>query len=98
LNGVVMLAQAGLNDSKTRQHLDPAAREAYLELLKSVDVAKMHRGDTKSVRLVLEISPKFLAAAPTAPPAPPDATRQTSSTKKYGTEKRAHLKEMHSSD
>src|SRR6267378_3487638 len=74
LNGVVMLAQAGLNDSKTRQHLDPAAREAYLELLKSVDVAKMHRGDTKSVRLVLEISPKFLAAAPTAPPALPDAT------------------------
>jgi len=74
LNGVVMLAQAGLNDPKTRQHLDPAAREAYLELLKSVDVAKMHRGDTKSVRLVLEISPKFLAAAPTAPPALPDAT------------------------
>lgn len=74
LNGVVILAQAGLNDSKTRQQLDPAAREAYLELLKSADISKLDRGDTKSVRLVLEITPKFLAAARTATPALPDAT------------------------
>ena len=74
LNGVVILAQAGLNDSKTRQQLDPAAREAYLELLRSTEVSKLDRGDTKSVRLVLEITPKFLAAARTATPALPDAT------------------------
>jgi len=74
LNGVVILAQAGLNDSKTRQQLDPAAREAYLELLRSAEVSKLDRGDTKSVRLVLEITPKFLAAARTATPAVPDAT------------------------
>jgi len=74
LNGVVILAQAGLNDSKTRQQLDPAAREAYLELLKSADVSKIDRGETKSVRLVLEITPKFLAAAHTPTPALPDAT------------------------
>jgi hypothetical protein len=74
LNGVVILAQAGLNDRKTRQQLDPAAREAYLELLRSADVSKIDRGDTKSVRLVLEITPKFLAAARTPTPAPPDAT------------------------
>src|SRR5256885_10925111 len=30
MNGVVILAQLGLNDAKTRQQLDPAAREAYL--------------------------------------------------------------------
>jgi len=72
LNGVVILAQAGLNDSKTRQQLDPAAREAYLELLRSTEVSKLDSGETKSVRLVLEISPKFLAAART--PALPDAT------------------------
>jgi len=67
-------AQAGLNDSKTRQQLDPAAREAYLELLRSTEVSKLDRGDTKSVRLILEITPRFLAAARTATPSLPNAT------------------------
>ncbi len=71
LNGVVVLAEAGLNDAKTRQQLAPAAREAYLELLKSADASKIDRGDTKSVRLVFEITPKFLEAARTAPPPAP---------------------------
>lgn len=73
LNGVLLLAQAGLNDAKTRQQLDPAARQAYLELLKSADVTKLDRGDTKSVRLVFEITPKFLEAARAASPAAPDS-------------------------
>jgi len=68
MNGVVILAQLGLNDAKTRQQLDPAAREAYLELLKSADVSKVDRGDTKSVRLVFEITPEFLETARRAPP------------------------------
>lgn len=71
LNGVVILAQAGLNDPKTRQQLDPAAREAYLEVLKSADVSKIDRGDSKSVRLVFDITPKFLDAARTASPLAP---------------------------
>ena len=74
LNGVVILAQAGLNDAKTRQQLDPAAREAYLELLKSADISKIDRGDTKSVRLLLEVSPAFLETARHAPLANPDST------------------------
>src|SRR2546422_2559328 len=69
LNGVVMLAETGLNDAKTRQQLDPATREAYLELLKSTDVSKIDRGDTKSVRLVFEITPKFLETARQVTPA-----------------------------
>jgi hypothetical protein len=73
MNGVVILAQLGLNDAKTRQQLDPAAREAYLELLKSADVSKINRGDTKSVRLVFEITPGFLEAARRAPPVMPDS-------------------------
>jgi len=63
LNGVLALAEAGLNDAKTRQQLDPALREAYLALLKSVDVSKLDRGDTKSVRLAFEITPAFLESA-----------------------------------
>jgi hypothetical protein len=77
LNGVLVLAQSGLNDAKTRQQLDPALREAYLALLKSADVSKIDRGDTKSVRLALEITAGFLEAArrspassPAAPPRP----------------------------
>lgn len=72
LNGVIVLAQAGLNDSKTRQNLDPAAREAYLELLKNADVSKIDRGDTKSVRLVFEITPGFLEAARRSSPVGPE--------------------------
>ncbi len=73
MNGVVILAEGGLNDSKTRQQLDPALRKAYLELLKSADVSKIDRGDTKSVRLVFEITPGFLEAARKAPPVVPDS-------------------------
>ncbi len=76
LNGVVVLAQAGLNDAKARQQLDPAARAAYLELLRSVDVSKVDRGDTKSVRLVFEITPKFLEAARATPQIAPDSARK----------------------
>jgi hypothetical protein len=82
LNGVVLLAQAGLNDAKTRQQLDPAMREAYLELLKSADVSKIDRGDTKSVRLVFEITPGFLEAARKAPPVRPDSAPSTPAKRK----------------
>lgn len=74
LNGVVILAEAGLNDAKTRQQLDPATRSAYLELLKSADVSKIDRGDTKSVRLVFELTPSFFESVrPLAAPSPPPA-------------------------
>ena len=68
LNGVVLLAQAGLNDAKTRQQLDPAARQAYLELLRSAEISKLDRGDSKAVRVVLEITPSLLESARPASP------------------------------
>jgi hypothetical protein len=74
MNGVLILAEGGLNDAKTRRQLDPVMREAYLELLKSADVSKIDRGDTKSVRLVFEISPAFLEAARKGPPVTSDTT------------------------
>jgi hypothetical protein len=63
LTGVVLLAQGGLNDAKTRQQMDPQEREAYLELLKSADVTRIDRGTTKSVRVVVSVTPKLLAVA-----------------------------------
>ncbi|HEX8836343.1 MAG TPA: hypothetical protein VF748_05375 [Candidatus Acidoferrum sp.] len=63
LNGVLSLAEAGLNDAKTRQQLNPALREAYLGLLKGADVSRLDRGDTKSVRIAFEITGAFLETA-----------------------------------
>jgi hypothetical protein len=71
LGGVVVLAEAGLNDPQTRRQLDPAARQAYQELLGSADISRVNRGGTKSVRVVFEITPKFLQAAKTSVPPPP---------------------------
>jgi hypothetical protein len=79
LNGVVILAESGLNDARARRGLDPAKREAYLELLKTADVSKLDRGDTKSVRLIFEITPTLLeatrASAKDSSPAPPARPR-----------------------
>lgn len=76
LNGILVLAEAGLNDPNTRQQLDPDARRAYLELLKSADVSKIDRGDSKSVRFTFEITPAFLETARRVPPAGSGAAPQ----------------------
>lgn len=75
MNGVIILAEGGLNDAKTRQQLNPALRESYLELLKSADVSKIDRGDSKSVRLVFDITPAFLEAARRVIPVVPDSAQ-----------------------
>src|SRR5260370_37156058 len=85
----------GLNGPKTRQQLDPQAREAYLEMLKGADVSRIDRGETKSVRLVFDITPRFLEAAKSAahvvaPQTPetkvrPTQTRRPSSRKQKST-------------
>ena len=73
LNGVLLLAQAGLNGPQVRQQLDPQARDAYLEMLKGADVSRLDRGETKSVRLIFDVTPKFLQAARSAVPAVPQS-------------------------
>jgi hypothetical protein len=71
INGLLVLAQAGLHDQKLRQQLPPDVREAYLELLKSADVSQIDRGETKSVRLMFDLTPGFLEAARTTMPIAP---------------------------
>jgi hypothetical protein len=63
LSGLVVLAQMGLSDPKTRKELDPAVREGYLELLQSADIQQVDRGTSKSVRVVFDVTPKLLEAA-----------------------------------
>jgi hypothetical protein len=63
LNGIRLFAQAGLNDSKVRHQLDDQTREAYIDLVHSADITRLDRGETKSVRLVLEITPEILKTA-----------------------------------
>jgi hypothetical protein len=71
VNGLLVLAQAGLGDPKLRQQLPAEEREAYLEMLKSADVSQVDRGETKSVRLLFDVTPKFLEAARAALPVAP---------------------------
>jgi len=71
LGGIVVLAQAGLNQAGTRKKLDPQLREAYQELLQSAEVDKIDRGSSKSVRIVFEVTLKLLQAARTATPQVP---------------------------
>jgi hypothetical protein len=71
LNGILLLAQAGLNGPQIRAQLSPQSREAYLEILKTADVSRIDRGETKSVRLVFDVTANFLAAARTTLPAIP---------------------------
>ena len=63
LSGLLLLAQAGLDDPKARKRLDPKVREAYLGLLKSAEVQKLDRGTSKSVRLIFEVTPQLLETA-----------------------------------
>jgi hypothetical protein len=71
LQGMLLLAQNGLNDSKLRREMNQEERQAYLEILKSADVQKLDRGQWKSVRLVLAITPRFLDIARMRPLARP---------------------------
>jgi hypothetical protein len=68
LSGALILAQAGLNGPQVRQQLDPQAREAYLEILKGADISRIDRSDTKAVRVVFDVTQKFLSAARNAVP------------------------------
>jgi hypothetical protein len=74
LNGVVLLARAGLNNAKAQQQFGAPTRQSYLALLKSVEVSRIDRPDTKSVRLMFDVTPDLLKSAPIyAPAAVPSA-------------------------
>ncbi len=82
LNGMLALAQAGLNGPQTRRGLDPRIREAYLEMIKGAEVSRLDRGETKSVRAIFDVTSNFLhivsatvaavpaVVAPAVPPTP----------------------------
>lgn len=92
MNGIAIMAGAGLNDPKLRQQMDPAEREAYLQLLNSVEVMKLDRGTSKSVRMTFVVTPeiwgKLAQAAITKPEAAPiDKANSAASKKKNGGQK-----------
>ncbi len=68
LNGVALLARAGLSNARTQQ-LGAATRQSYLALLKSVEVSRIDRPDSKSVRLMFDVTPDLLKSAPNYAPA-----------------------------
>ena len=81
--GLLILAQAGLDDPKSRKQLDPKLREAYAGMLKSAEVQKLDRGTSKSVRLIFEITPQLLESAKSASATdPPEKTPSPEPAKK----------------
>jgi hypothetical protein len=79
---MLLLAQAGLNGPQTRRGLDPQLRDAYLSIIKSADISRLDRGETKSVRAVFDVTADFLKAVAAAPPSPPTVTPAIPASKK----------------
>jgi len=59
LNGITLMASAGLGDPKLRHQMDPAEREAYQQLLNSIEVTKLDRGTGKFVRVTFVVTPEI---------------------------------------
>jgi hypothetical protein len=66
LQGILVMAQAGLNGPQNRKQMNAQLREAYLELLNAANVEKVDREGGKSVRVVFEVTPGFLEAVKNA--------------------------------
>jgi hypothetical protein len=75
LNGVALLARVGLSNAKSLQQLGAPTRQSYLALLKSVEVSRIDRPDTKSVRLMFDVTPDLLKSAPIYAPAASPAAK-----------------------
>jgi hypothetical protein len=60
LNGVALLARAGLSSARNQQQMAAPVRQSYLALLKSLEVTRIDRGETKSVRLMFDVTPALL--------------------------------------
>jgi hypothetical protein len=99
LNGMLVLAQAGLNGPDNRRQLDPQARDAYIEILRGTDVSRIDRGETKAVRLIFNVTPKLLDAAkavvptpsvPSSSPANPTATPASTDRKSRAARAKSH--------
>jgi hypothetical protein len=68
LDNLLLLARMALDGPKARAHVDSTERAALLETLKSADVSRLDRGDTKAVRLMLFAGPSLLAALQNSTP------------------------------
>ncbi len=62
VSGLVLIARAGLTDPDARKRIGPEAVSAIDEVLKNVDVSRIDRGETKAVRVAMDVTPRFLQA------------------------------------
>jgi hypothetical protein len=62
LENLLLVARIALDDPKTRRRMDPSEYAALVDLLKTAEVTRLDRGDTKSVRLILSAGPELLAS------------------------------------
>jgi len=72
LESLLLAARMALDDPKVRARMDPNEYAALADLLKTAEVMRLDRGETKSVRLILSVGPELLATLlrrPTQTPA-----------------------------
>jgi len=62
-SGLTLFARAQLTDPKTQRQLDPETLAALEEMLRTVDISRIDRGETKGVRLVFSVTTRVLDAA-----------------------------------
>jgi hypothetical protein len=67
---LLLLARTALEFSGGREHLAPADRAAFLDLLRNAEVTQVNRGETQAVRLVLSAGPSVIQALLASPPHP----------------------------
>ena len=78
---LLLLARTALEFSGGRDHLPPAERAAFLDLLRNAEVNQVNRGETQAVRLVLSAGAPaiqaLLASSPNPAPQPPQGKGKT---------------------
>ncbi len=57
--------------NEQRRGLDPRIRDAYFEMIKGAEVSRLDRGETKSVRAVVDVTSNFLHIVSATVPAVP---------------------------
>jgi hypothetical protein len=73
LESLLLIARIALDDPKARARMDPAEYAALADLLKTAEVSRLDRGETKAVRLILSAGPELFAALLSKPAQAPVA-------------------------
>ena len=84
LESLLLVARVALDDPKTRARMEPSEYAAFTDLLKTAEVKRLDRGETKSVRLIVSAGPELLASLLRRPVQAPPADAPSDAPGKKG--------------